>query len=147
MKLLEQVQFAGLDLNSCDIIASVDNPRFKSFNFAVAAQSFISQIGNVGELTAKWKEIGTPKNLFSLAGRLISREEYAGTYANYDKSKYEQQNQVNTPIQGQMAPTSVTINTPYGGVNQGFGAQQSFGQQPFYYDNQSQTSQNSPWNF
>lgn len=112
IKLQDQAKFAGVELTQCDIIAAVDNPRFKSFNFTIAQNTFISQIPNIGELTASWNQLATPENICKLAGRLIDRTTYSQAYANYDKSKYEQPK--NTPTQGQLNvdPNMLAFNNP-----------------------------------
>lgn len=98
IKLQDQAKFAGVELAQCDFIAAVDNPRFKSFNFTIAQNSFISQIPNVPELTNLWQKNATPENICKLAGKMIDRVVFKAEYASYDRSRYEQQK--NTPTGG-----------------------------------------------
>ena len=155
IKLQDQAKFAGVDLVNCDIIASVDNPKFKSFNFAITANSFINQIPNIGDLTAEWNTLATPENLCKLAGRLITREEYTAGYAAYDKSKYEQKQ--NTPTTGgslNMDPNIMAFNinnqkpqmSPF---NQGIGtpARPMYQQTPYTptQTNQGFGGNDNPW--
>lgn len=152
IKLQDQAKFAGVDLVNCDIIASVDNPKFKSFNFAITANSFINQIPNIAEMTTEWNTLATPENLCKLAGRLITRDEYTAGYANYDKSKYEQKQ--NTPTGGQLNvdPNMMSFNinnqnpqmSPF---PQGYGSPSSpMYQQASYTSNQGFGAGNdNPW--
>lgn len=129
--LKNQAELAGIPLVSGDIFASVDNPQYKSFNFTVVANSFISQLTNVADLIALWKQVGTPKNICGAAGRVITREEYEAAYSSYDANMHKQ---YNTPTSGgQLGNNSFTINTPQGFNSNGFN------QQPFYNGQQSNT--------
>ena len=145
-KLKEQVKFAGFNgLEDCDIIASVDSVQYKSFNFAIANQSFMSQIPNINELITTWNTLATPENIFRVVGVLIDRDTYNAAYADYDRNAAEAQNRNETPVNGQLNnPSSVTINTPYSPYGNTY-TPNSSAQQPFYYNNQSQTNV-SPWN-
>lgn len=143
IKLQDQAKFAGVDLVNCDIIASVDNPKFKSFNFAITANSFINQIPNIAEMTGEWNTLATPENLCKLAGRLITRDEYTAGYANYDKSKYEQKQ--NTPATGgqlNVDPNMMAFNnqsTQMNSFNQNYGTPAS----PMYQQAPYTPAQNS----
>ena len=144
-ELQEQAKFAGVDILDCDIIASVNNPKFKSFNFAISAMSFINQIPNVADITSEWNRLSTPENLCGLAGRLITRDEYTLGYANYDKSKYEQAK--NTPMSGgqlNIDPNMMAFSSQNQQMNsfqQGYGSSSTpmYQQAPY---TPSQTSQN-----
>lgn len=134
--LQEQANFAQLSLTQCDIIAAVDNPQYKSFNFTVTPTSFIQQIPNVEALINEWNTNATPENLLKSVGRLITRNEYNTNYANYDKAKYDniQQNQGNY---GQLN-NQQTFNQGY---NQPQSYAQSYGQTSTVYNQQDFNNQ------
>lgn len=145
--LQTQAGLTGVPLTQGDIFATVDNPQYKSFNFVVRQDSLISQVSNVQELTALWREVGTPKNICAACGKVITREEYQAAYASYDANAYKAQN---TPTNGQAA-TTFAFNQ---GMAPGFGQpyQNNFNQnQPFYGTNQGQNGFNqggfnqNPW--
>lgn len=142
--LLEQAKFAGVDdITRIDIIASVDNPKFKSFKFTICPQSFIQQIPNIAELTDKWNKISTPENVCKLCGRLITRADYNAAYKNVDLAKYSAQD--STPQNGQLNFAQPGYNQPY--AQQNYSQQPSYNQQSSYgqtYGPQSQTN-NDPW--
>ena len=143
--LQNQANLAGVILTQGDIFATVDNPTYKSFNFTVRQDNLLSQVPNVAELEALWKEVGTPENRLKACGKLITREEYnAGGYSTYDYKKHKDNTQ--TPTQGGPV-NSYTFNTPMNGYGQTPFGQQN---QPFYNGQQSQTgfnsgNMNNPW--
>ena len=136
--LLEQAKFAGVeDITRVDIIASVDNPKYKSFKFTICPQSFIQQIPNIAELTNTWNKISTPENVCKLCGRLITRTEYSAAYKNVDLAKYSAQD--NTPQNGQLNFAQPNYNQQ--------SAIPNYNQQPNYgqvYSQQGQAN-NDPW--
>lgn len=135
-ELQNQAVLSGTKLETADIFATVDNPKYKSFNFAVNSNSMIQNVGNLKQLTEECRRVMTPKNVCGAAGKVISREEYKAGYANYDKSKYEANN--NTPTQ---AP-------PMGPTGYPYGQPQAFNQGNFYYDpSQSPYGGNTGGNF
>ena len=157
IKLQDQANFAGVELTQCDIIASVDNPRFKSFNFTVAQNSFVNQIPNLNELVKSWNELATPENICKLAGRLIDRDTYDKSFSNYDKSKYDQTK--DTPTHGTLDGSSLAFNNqnPYQPAYNQYGtpSQPMYQQAPYQpsytqsfnqYDNgQRGDNMDSPW--
>ena len=97
--LKDQAEMSGSLLEAADIIATVKDTKYKSFNFAINTTSFISQVVNVQDLQAEWTKNSTNENVVKACGRLITRVEYEGGYSNYDYNKYKQN--YNTPTQAQ----------------------------------------------
>ena len=87
--ILDQALISGTTADNADFVAKVKDARFKTFDFAVAPQSAISQISNVAELQKEWDTNSTNENVINVCGRLITREEYEGGYSNYDYTKYK----------------------------------------------------------
>ena len=88
-ELIDQATNSGTTLDQADVIATVKDAKYKTFNFAVNQQSAIGLVTNVAELQAEWERNATNKNVVNLCGRLITREEYEGGYSNYDYNKYK----------------------------------------------------------
>lgn len=88
-KLQDQAALAGVDLNTGDIFATVDNQQYKSFNFLCRPDSLLNQITNVAELQNTWNTVATPNNVCKAVARVITREEYNQNYSSYDFNKYK----------------------------------------------------------
>lgn len=129
-KLQDQAKILGVDISSCDLVASVDNPKYKSFTFTLVPNTLIQQVPNVEQLIAQWKQIATMENICKLAGSLITRETYNQYYSNYDKSKYENNN-ANGTTQVGVEPANLQFNNtnqfnqPQGNVQNPWGSVQN----------------------
>ncbi len=108
-EIKDQAQMSGTAVDQADIIATVDDVRFKTFKYAINPVSTINQVVNLAELEKEWETNATNVNVIKLCGRLITREEYEGGYSSYDYKNYKTQyNNVagtaNTPAQAAPAP-------------------------------------------
>ncbi len=90
-EIKDQAEMSGTTIDQSDIIATVKDVRYKTFNYATNPVPAINQIINLPELEAEWQRNATSENVINLCGRLITREEYEGGYSNYDFNKYKQQ--------------------------------------------------------
>jgi hypothetical protein len=88
-ELIDQATNSGTTLDQADIIATVKDARYKTFNYAINQQSAIGLLTNLAELQAEWERNATSTNVVNLCGRLITREVYEGGYSNYDYNKYK----------------------------------------------------------
>lgn len=105
-EIKDQAQMSGTSVDQADVIATVKDARYKTFNYAINPVPTINQVINLNELEEEWKRNATSENVINLCGRLITRETYEGGYSNYDYNKYKRQynNNPNTPSQAPAAP-------------------------------------------
>lgn len=89
IKSMEMLGIPGDKAATVDIIASVDNPTYKSLKFTVTKEDMLNQIPNVNDLIALWSTLGTQENVCKLCGKVITREEYQAAYSNYDYKAVE----------------------------------------------------------
>ena len=131
-EIKDQAQMSGTSVEQADIIATVKDARYKTFNYAINPVATINQIINLSELEEEWKRNATNENVINLCGRLITRETYEGGYSNYDYNKYKRQynNNNNTPTQAPAAPGYQ--QTGYAQTyQQGYQPQQDYNQSQF----------------
>ena len=124
-EIKDQADMSGTTLEQADLIATVKDPRYKSFNFALNPQTAVNSITNISELQKEWQLNSTNENVIRTCGRLITREEYNSAYSNYDFHQYKQSysNGGNNQQQGY---------NQQGGFNQGGYTQGGYNQQPTY---------------
>ena len=137
--LKDQAQMSGTTVEQADVIATVKDARYKTFNFAINPVSTISQVSNLADLEAEWNRNATNENVINLCGKLITREIYEGAYSNYDYNKYKQSyNNMNnnTPSQAPAVPgyqqTGYAPQQQYQAPVQDYN-QTQFGSNPYGY--------------
>jgi len=123
-EIKDQAEMSGTTVDQSDIIATVKDSRYKTFNYATNPVTAISQIANLQDLEAEWQRNATTENVINLCGRLITREEYEGGYSNYDFNKYK--TQYNQPATQPQA----YAQQPYGYAQP---MAQGYPQQPYSY--------------
>ena len=105
-EIKDQTTLMGTTLEQSDIVATVKDPKYKTFTFAVTPAPAISLVSNLENLKADWAKNATPQNIIKLCGRLITEEEYDAGYSNYDYNKYKPN--YNTPTQAQVPNNGAT---------------------------------------
>lgn len=104
-EIKDQTMTIGTTIEQSDLVATVKDPKYKTFTFAVNPTPAINLISNLENLKAEWSKNATPQNIIKLCGRLITEEEYDAGYSSYDYNKYKPN--YNTPTQAQV-PNNVT---------------------------------------
>lgn len=97
----QSLQSANKELSVVDIIATVKDKQFKSFNFAINANESIAQVPNIEALKKEWEVNGTPENICKACAMLISYDEYMSDYSSYNYRDYYQNKQQVAPQQYQ----------------------------------------------
>ena len=141
-KLQDQAALAGVDLNSGDIFATVDNQQYKSFNFLCRPDSLLNQITNLADLQKTWNTVATPNNVCKAVARVITREEYNQSYSSYDFNKYKDAQIPSVAPQNYGVPADSFMQ--YGNMpTQGYVAPY---QQPVQYQQTTQGFNGGVWN-
>lgn len=127
-ELMDSMRVLGVtNPSSVDIIASVDNPTYKSLKFTVTKESYLNQISNVQDLIALWNTLATPENLCKAAGKLITREEYEARYSNYDYKAVEAaKNQPSYGVSADMYGARPVQNTMAPNMGMGYNPQMQY---------------------
>jgi hypothetical protein len=100
--LKSQAEVLQATLDQVDLIAQMQEAKYRTFNFTVDTTSFITQVSNVAQLQNEYQVNATEKNLIGVVGRLITRDVYNSAYSDYDYKKYitkDNSNANNTPTQ------------------------------------------------
>ena len=129
-ELLTSMSMLGISSDraaTVDIIASVDNPTYKSLKFTITKEDMLNQIPNVNDLVALWNTLGTTENVCKLCGKVITREEYNQSYSNYDYKAVEAaKNQPTYGVSADMYGARPAQNTMAPNMGMGYNPQMQY---------------------